>query len=169
MPVTKKRDGANGLALGARGYRCHVFDDPETAWALHQETHLIAWQGQKDSDLLVDRFDARNLLNDRRQFRQLKKRKRRASQDGHLDATGGRNMGTANDTLETKHQQELHRLRFGEYAVEFPRSEDVVVNRFPYHYPDEATSDQTSDDEAFEPPWAVPEHLVVVRSHVTRG
>ena len=40
-------------------------------------------------------------------------------------------MGTQDDIVETK-QQELHRLRFGEYTVEFPPVEEMVVNQFPY-------------------------------------
>ena len=157
-----ERHKTNVVSLGVRGYSCQVFNDPETAWELHTESHLISWRGQKDSDLLVDRFDARNLLDDRRQFRQLKKRKRKGSRDGCLDPSTGAKMGTKDDPVETK-LQELHHLRFGEYTVEFPPVEDVVVNQFPYQYPEDETSDQNCDDEAFEPLWVVPDHLVVVR------
>uniref|UniRef100_A0AAV1UJU1 SURP motif domain-containing protein n=1 Tax=Peronospora matthiolae TaxID=2874970 RepID=A0AAV1UJU1_9STRA len=159
----RERYETNVAALGVRGYSCQVFNDPETAWELHTESHLIPWRGQKDSDLLVDRFDARNLLDERRQFRQLKKRKRKGSRDGCLDPRRGPNVGTQDDPVETE-LRELHRLRFGEYTEEFPPVEDVVVNQFPYQYPEDETSDPTSDEEAFEPLWVVPGHLVVPKT-----
>jgi len=151
--------GRDVLALGARGYSCQVFDEPETAWRLHQETHLIPWRGESASDLRVDRFDARNLLEDRGVFRQLKERKRKESGIGRTEAT----KADGEDAEETE-QQLLHRLRFGDYAVEFPPSEEAFAaeNKFPYQYPEDA-SDEESDGDAFEPLWDVPGHIALVR------
>lgn len=157
--------GGDVLALGVRGYSCQVFDDPEIAWKLHQESHLIAWRGESDSDLRVDRFDARNLLEDRSLFRQLKKRKRRASKDENSNVkTAVQDDGE--DAAETE-QQMLHRLRFGDYAVEFPPSEETLAAeiKFPYQYPEDE-SDQERGSEAFEPLWEVPAHLTLVRCRV---
>ncbi|GMF49197.1 unnamed protein product [Phytophthora fragariaefolia] len=154
--------GGDMIALGVRGYSCQIFDDPETAWKLHKESHLIAWRGESDSDLRVDRFDARNLLDDRSQFRQLKKRKRRASSDGSSEEKGI-DLKNEKESEETE-QQLLHRLRFGDYSVEFTPSEATLAaeNKFPYQYPDDA-SDQESDGEAFEPQWTVPDDITLVR------
>ncbi|KAG6976670.1 hypothetical protein JG688_00001119 [Phytophthora aleatoria] len=149
------------LALGVRGYSCQVFNDPETAWKLHQESHLIPWRGESDGDLRVDRFDARNLLEDRSLFRQLKKRKRGESGDGKPDAKGA----DADAGAEETEQQMLHRLRFEDYAVEFPPSEETFAteNKFPYQYTEDE-SDQESDGEAFEPLWEVPDHLIMPKT-----
>ncbi|CAI5717948.1 unnamed protein product [Peronospora destructor] len=153
----------NVLSLGVRGYSCQVFDDPETAWKLHQELHLIAWRGETDTDLRLDRFDARNLLEDRSLFRQLKKRKRTVFKSRTINTKAGETKERA-DTVETE-QQVLHRLRFGDYAVEFPPSEETfpAENKFPYQYLDDA-SDQEIDGEVFEPLRKVPDHLVVPKT-----
>ncbi|RLN87423.1 hypothetical protein BBJ28_00015974 [Nothophytophthora sp. Chile5] len=161
--------GSNVLALGVRGYACQVFDEPAAAWALHQETHLIPWRGESRDSLRVDRFDARNLLEDKTLFRQLKKKPRTTGNSVSTSATwtgsdaaapastpGG--DGDVRDSEETE-QQMLHRLRFGDYAMEFsPREEAAAENKFPYVYPEDQ-SDEESDGEAFEPLWAVPNHL----------
>ncbi|KAE9038159.1 hypothetical protein PR003_g5917 [Phytophthora rubi] len=155
--------GCDVLALGVRGYSCQVFDDPETAWRLHKESHLIVWRGESDGDLRVDRFDARNLLEDRSLFRQLKKRRRRVSVDGDSDAKAA-DLVNAEESVETE-QQKLHRLRFEDYSVEFPPSEEpfATENKFPYQYSDDG-SDQESDGEAFEPKWVVPDHLILPKT-----
>ncbi|KAL4110890.1 hypothetical protein PRIC1_002575 [Phytophthora ramorum] len=155
--------GGDVLALGVRGYSCQVFDDPQTAWKLHQEAHLIVWRGESDGDLRVDRFDARNLLEDRSLFRQLKKRKRKTSGDADADEEV-EVQDTGEDTAETE-QQLLHRLRFGDYPVEFlPKEETFATeNKFPYQYPED-DSDQESDGEALELPWMVPGHLKVPKT-----
>ncbi|KAG6582825.1 Splicing factor [Phytophthora cinnamomi] len=154
--------GGDVLALGVRGYSCQVFDDPETAWKLHKESHLIAWRGESDGDLRVDRFDARNLLEDRSLFRQLKKRKRRTS-GGDSEAKAGAS-GSGEEGEETE-QQKLHRLRFGDYSVEFPPSEETFAaeNKFAYQYPEDG-DDQESDGEVFEPQWAVPDSIVLPKT-----
>lgn len=153
--------GRDVLALGVRGYSCQVFDDPETAWKLHKESHLIAWRGESDGDLRVDRFDARNLLEDRSLFRQLKKRKRRVSEDPDSEAKGTTSV-EGQESAETE-QQKLHRLRFGDYSVEFPPSEEAIAaeNKFPYQYTEDG-SDQESDGDAFEPECTVPEEIALV-------
>ncbi|KAG1707240.1 hypothetical protein DVH05_026434 [Phytophthora capsici] len=154
--------GGDMLALGVRGYSCQVFDDPETAWKLHNESHLISWRGEADG-LRVDRFDARNLLEDRSSFRQLKKRKREASEDTKSERRPASQEAECN-TEETE-QQMLHRLRFGDYEVEFPPSEETFAteNKFPYAY-SEDESDQESDGEVFEPQWKVPNDLVMPKT-----
>ncbi|GMF28425.1 unnamed protein product [Phytophthora lilii] len=156
--------GGDLLALGARGYSCLLFDDPETAWKLHQETHLIAWRGESDGDLRVDRFDARSLLEDRNSFRQLKKRKRDVSDA--TDAEIKSILAGGEEAVETE-EQILHRLRYGDYAVEFPPSEETfaVENKFPYQY-SELASDEESDGEPFEPSENVPGYLTLVRCFV---
>ena len=155
----------HALSVGVRGYSCQVFDDPETAWKLHQELHLIAWHGGNDTDLRLDRFDARNLLDDRSLFRQLKKRKRTASTRNTLCTSAGRKQD-GKDLVETDQQRLLHRLRFGDYTVAFPPSDETipVANTFHYQYPEDE-SDNETDGEAFEPLWKVPDHLVVVRCY----
>ncbi|RLN49875.1 hypothetical protein BBJ29_003121 [Phytophthora kernoviae] len=153
--------GSNLLALGVRGYACQVFDDPQVAWTLHQETHLIPWREESGGDLRIDRFDARNLLENRSQFRQLKKRKRQATisnGESHTEATADTKEGQT----ETE-QQLLHRLRFGDYAMEFPPTEEPEENKFPYLYPEDE-SDNESDGEAFEPQWTVPDHLTIPKT-----
>ncbi|RLN98813.1 hypothetical protein BBJ28_00001406 [Nothophytophthora sp. Chile5] len=156
--------GSNALALGVRGYACQVFDEPAAAWALHQETHLIPWRGESRDSLRVDRFDARNLLEDKTLFRQLKKKPRTTGNsisksadwtraDVTVPALTPAGDGDVQDSKETE-QQMLHRLRFGDYAMEFsPREEAAAENKFPYTYPEDQ-SDEESDGEAFEPLWA---------------
>ncbi|KAG7380635.1 hypothetical protein PHYPSEUDO_006976 [Phytophthora pseudosyringae] len=155
--------GGDALALGVRGYSCQVFDDPETAWKLHQEAHLIAWRGESGGDLRVDRFDARNLVEDRSLFRQLKKRTRRATEDENAET--GTTVQKPEEDAEEAEQQMLHRLRFGDYAVEFPPPQETFAteNKFPYQYLEDE-SDQESDDEAFEPLWNVPDHLTMPKT-----
>ncbi|ETL83295.1 hypothetical protein L917_16745, partial [Phytophthora nicotianae] len=140
--VDDTSSGGDVLSLGVRGYSCQIFDEPETAWKLHQESHLIPWRGESDGDLRVDRFDARNLLEDRSLFRQLKKRKR--------VEPGGR-------------MPELNVEGAGE--VEFPPSEETFAteNKFPYQYAEDE-SDEESDGEAFDPLWEVPEQLVMPKT-----
>ncbi|CAI5709764.1 unnamed protein product [Peronospora farinosa] len=148
------------FSLGVRGYSCHVFNDPDTAWKLHKELHLIAWRGEHDTDLRLDRFDARNLLEDRSVFRQLKKRKRTP-----IKRTKVRTKTGEKEDEEDTEEQVLHRLRFGDYAVEFPPLDKTfpVANKFPYQYSDDE-SDQEIDGEAFEPLWKVPDHLILPKT-----
>lgn len=119
------------LALGVRGYACQVFSDAPVAWALHKETHLIAWRDES-SNLRVDRFDARNLLDDASAFRRLKRK-----------AAAGQEPSDAERT------HELHRLRYGDYAVLYPEEE-------PNGEAQEETT-EAAHEPAFKPPWPVPE------------
>ncbi|KAF1315973.1 Splicing factor, partial [Globisporangium splendens] len=148
----------SGLQLGIRGYACQVFDDARVAWSLHREQHLIPWR--MASDLRVDRFDARNLLDDKALFRKLKKQPER---DEHSDAAG--------DGAQAKADTErlLHELRYGDYAVEFPKpvvvdedEEATAENKFPYAYPED--HDDDGDESAYSPPWLMPEDMVQPRS-----
>ncbi|ETI36379.1 hypothetical protein F443_17490 [Phytophthora nicotianae P1569] len=159
--VDDTSSGGDVLSLGVRGYSCQIFDEPETAWKLHQESHLIPWRGESDGDLRVDRFDARNLLEDRSLFRQLKKRKR-VEPGGRMPELKVEGAGKGEEETE---QQILHRLRFGDYAVEFPPSEETFAteNKFPYQYAEDE-SDEESDGEAFDPLWEVPEQLVMPKT-----
>uniref|UniRef100_K3WZ41 Suppressor of white apricot N-terminal domain-containing protein n=1 Tax=Globisporangium ultimum (strain ATCC 200006 / CBS 805.95 / DAOM BR144) TaxID=431595 RepID=K3WZ41_GLOUD len=147
-----------GLQLGVRGYACQVFDDARVAWSLHREQHLIPWR--MASDLRVDRFDARNLLDDKALFRKLKTR---PGMKGHSDA--------AADDTRTKAVIEklLHELRYGDYAEEFPKplveeedDEATAENKFPYAYPEDHGDDD--DGSVYIPPWLIPEDLVHPRS-----
>mmetsp|Transcript_21179 Transcript_21179/g.35016 ORF Transcript_21179/g.35016 Transcript_21179/m.35016 type:complete len:152 (-) Transcript_21179:2643-3098(-) len=56
--------------LSVFGYSCRIFRDDETARMIDEEKHLIPWYGQ--SDLLVDRFDVRGLLENRDLFKKRK-------------------------------------------------------------------------------------------------
>lgn len=154
----------SALQLGVRGYACHVFGDARVAWSLHRETHMIPWR--MESDLQVDRFDARNLLDDRALFRQ-RKRPRVASSSSN-------NESSSVSTVVSDVERELHALRYGDYAVEYPPPVEreqppaVVENAFPYAYPedrddgdDESAADY-SDRVAYEPPWVVPAHVLQV-------
>lgn len=155
--------GGDVLTHGVRGYSSQIFDDPEMAWRLHQESHLIPWRGESDGDLRIDRFDIRNLLEDRSLFRQLKKRKRVDPEDRKSERKTAKE--DAGDDTEETEEQLLHRLRYGDYAVEFPPSEETFAteNKFPYQYTDEQ-SDQESDGEAYEPLWEVPDHLIMPKT-----
>lgn len=164
MAESHDADPAGRGTLGVRGYACQIFDDPELTWALHRETHLIAWRGEVNGNLRVDRYDARNLLEDRSQFRQLKKRKRAGSGNGD-DKDDIGNVSTGEEAQETE-KQLLHRLRYGDYSMEFPPTEEdsfSAENKFPYAYPEDE-SDAESDGEAFEPQWAVPKHLTLPKT-----
>lgn len=157
--------GADGgtlseLQLGLRGYACQVFDDARVAWSLHREQHLIPWR--MESDLRVDRFDARNLLDDRALFRRLKKPLQRGDASSSSAAT--------RDST-TSLEKELHALRYADYEVEFPTpvvQETPVENMFPYAYPeDHDDGEEEGGGEAYQPPWIVPEHLTQVCSIIT--
>lgn len=144
---------SSGLQLGVRGYACQVFEDARVAWSLHREQHLIPWR--MESDLRVDRFDARNLLDDKALFRKLKRR------TGKVARGGGDTSATMSDT-----ERLLHTLRYGDYAVEFPppvMEETVVENKFPYAYPEDHDDDEDNGDgSAYQPPWSIPTDMTQV-------
>lgn len=137
------------LQLGVRGYACQVFGDARTAWTLHCERHLIPWR--TSSDLRVDRFDARNLLDDLALFRCLK-RPHAASAAASVTPK------------QRSDDQELRALRYGDYAVEYPpppppEPEVSAENPFAYAYPEDRDDDENGeggDREVYEPPWVVP-------------
>lgn len=58
--------------LSVVGYGCTLFRDDAAALRIDREEHMIPWMG--DSTLIVDRFDARAALDDRRAFVKLKGR-----------------------------------------------------------------------------------------------
>ncbi|GAB9468492.1 Splicing factor [Globisporangium polare] len=151
------------LQLGVRGYACHVFDDARVAWSLHREQHLIPWR--MESDLCVDRFDARNLLDDRALFRRLKKPVQRGNASYSNKFTS--------DAM-TDLERELHALRYADYEVEFPPpvvEETPVENKFPYAYPedhDEEEEEECAGGEAFQPSWVGTEHLTQPKSKKLR-
>lgn len=58
--------------LSVVGYSCTLFRDDAAALRIDREEHMIPWMG--DSTLIVDRFDARAALDDRRAFVKLKGR-----------------------------------------------------------------------------------------------
>lgn len=55
----------------ALGFECKIFHDDAAALAVEEEKHLIPWFG--DTSLMVDRYDVRLLLDDRKLFRTNKK------------------------------------------------------------------------------------------------
>ncbi|TYZ61418.1 hypothetical protein PybrP1_002968 [[Pythium] brassicae (nom. inval.)] len=136
------------LQLGVRGYACQVFDDAHTAWALHCERHLIPWRAA--SDLRLDRFDARNLLDDHALFRRLKRPRAAAS---------------ANSSARSV-DNKLHALRYGDYTVEYPPPpppdpEVAADNPFAYAYPEDRDEDEDDEGggEAYEPLWVIPDGI----------
>lgn len=150
----------SALQLGMRGYACHVFDDARVAWSLHREQHLIPWR--MESDLRVDRFDARNLLDDRALFRRRKKPQQR------VVASNNTSYSNERDGATTDLERELHALRYADYEVEFPPpvvQEVPVENKFPYAYPEDHDDDgdEGAGNEAYQPLWVVPAHLTQVR------
>lgn len=162
MPIDENEAGSgdedaplSALQLGVRGYACRIFDDARVAWALHGERHLIPWRA--GSDLRVDRFDARNLLDDHALFRRLKRPRARTNAIT-TSAAGGEDSSRVSD-------KELHALRYGDYAIEFPpppRPEPKTppANAFAYAYPeDRDDGDDEGNGEAYEPPWVVPESI----------
>lgn len=169
---------ADDWGLEVRGYACEVFDDPPTAWALHQERHLIPWHGE-DRGLLVDRYDARNLLDDHTQFRQLKKRKRERGEGG--DGSGGEQGGDDGEGGRSPRSEELYQLRYGDDSEEFEGEEQAATNaenRFPYAYPEDNEDEdkeeggvrsvvdgdeEETDGEPFTAPFSVPSSVQVVR------
>ncbi|KAG2176129.1 hypothetical protein INT43_005362, partial [Umbelopsis isabellina] len=46
------------------GYEAHIFNDNPTAKKIENGKFLIPWQGVKKDPILLDRYDARNLLDD---------------------------------------------------------------------------------------------------------
>lgn len=128
------------LALGVRGYACQVFSDAPVAWALHKETHLISWRDER-SGLRVDRFDARNLLDDASAFRRLKREPRRAA------------AACDEPARDAEHEQELHRLRYGDYAVLYPVEELHEEDQ------EEAETTEAAQEAIFAPLWPVPETI----------
>jgi hypothetical protein len=72
------------LALGVRGYACELFRDDQLARWLHDEGHLIPWMGR--DELLVDRYDARLLVEEAGVFRKLKSFARGAVDPPDLEA-----------------------------------------------------------------------------------
>jgi hypothetical protein len=138
---------------------CCLFRDDDMAWFLHQEKHLIAFNG--DTDILLDRYDARNLLSDRRQFRQLKKKK-----------------PLTDDEMEIK--EKIDALRFRDYYhIEHASDDDDdddddreeprtissrIQPQFAYDYSNEveAASKRLVNDRAFVPTFFVPEDIEMV-------
>ena len=90
-----------GESLAVRGYE-HVVvrDDRVSSW-LHAESHLVPWMGQES--LLVDRYDARLLLEDANAFKKLKLfaveagelASRTAHEEAQLDAERYRDLPSA--------------------------------------------------------------------------
>eukprot|EP00960_Hanusia_phi_P070453 767312-Hanusia_phi.AAC.3 len=54
--------------LGLYARSCDIYDDPQTALRLEKEEHLLLWMENKEENLLIDRYDARLLLEDRNMF-----------------------------------------------------------------------------------------------------
>ena len=62
------------LDLTLYGRPMRIFKDDQLASVLHTEAHMQPWRG--DQAILVDRFDGRNLLDDKRLFMRKKFRER---------------------------------------------------------------------------------------------
>lgn len=57
-------------ALVVVGYESKMFRDPETAAAVNEGKFLVPWMG--DKTLMIDRYDVRLLLDDRKLFKKVK-------------------------------------------------------------------------------------------------
>ncbi|KAF0685700.1 Aste57867_22447 [Aphanomyces stellatus] len=139
--VSANDDGVNQSQL------CTIFIDDDTAWNLHQEKHLISFNG--DTDLRLDRFDARNLLTDRTHFRQLKKKAVPTDAEVAVKAT-------------------LDAIRYRDYypkEVNSPEEDDVEErvepNRFPFDYAGETAAAQVrhANDRPFRASFSIPSPL----------
>eukprot|EP00050_Salpingoeca_kvevrii_P003199 m.218663 g.218663 ORF g.218663 m.218663 type:complete len:451 (+) comp10788_c10_seq2:2128-3480(+) len=58
------------VSLEVAGFSCSLVEDVVLALEVNSEARLVAWQG--DQSLLMDRFDARLLLDDVNEFKKLK-------------------------------------------------------------------------------------------------
>ena len=59
-------------ALVVVGYESKMFRDPETAAAVNEGKFLVPWMG--DKSLMIDRYDVRLLLDDRKEFKKVKEK-----------------------------------------------------------------------------------------------
>jgi hypothetical protein len=66
-------------ALVVIGYESKMFRDPETAAAVNEGKFLVPWMG--DKSLMIDRYDVRLLLDDRKAFKKVKGKTRSISKE----------------------------------------------------------------------------------------
>lgn len=80
----KEEEEEKELALLAVvGYGSKLFRDDETSKAVNDGKFLVPWMG--DAKLMIDRYDVRALLDDRKLFKKLKNRAARGSSKGELE------------------------------------------------------------------------------------
>ncbi|KAJ3077851.1 hypothetical protein HK102_004920, partial [Quaeritorhiza haematococci] len=54
------------------GYSSRIFRDDETAASIEEGAFLLPWHGETENPIMLDRYDVRNLLDDRRLFQKMK-------------------------------------------------------------------------------------------------
>jgi len=95
------------------GYECKLFRDDEVAKNVNSSssTFLIPWQG--DSSLIIDRFDVRNLLFDRKKFQKqatiIKMKKEDLELEALCDEERYKDINGPNILLMTPEERETYR------------------------------------------------------------
>jgi hypothetical protein len=70
----KEEEEKEKALLAVVGYECKLFRDDETAAAVNGGRFLVPWMG--DESLMIDRYDVRALLDDRKLFKKTKGKQR---------------------------------------------------------------------------------------------
>ncbi|RHZ47077.1 hypothetical protein Glove_593g8 [Diversispora epigaea] len=70
-PRKKQRTNSQEYDLLVFGYEAKTFRDDDMSKKVNDGELLISWRGETENKILLDRYDVRNLLDEREQFRKV--------------------------------------------------------------------------------------------------
>eukprot|EP00741_Cyanophora_paradoxa_P004267 tig00000789_g4142.t1 len=143
------------LALEVVGYGSRIFRDDETAAYLHEERHLLRWNGEED--LMLDRYDVRNLLSDSLGFAKMKSRRaykpsaEEEALEAQLDEERYRDIDPEALEAERIEQEELEGLEEAEKKRRALKDENAF-HAIGFSYEDGDAAGEEAQEQAPGPP-----------------
>ncbi|CAG8480650.1 9761_t:CDS:2 [Acaulospora colombiana] len=131
------------------GYEVKTFRDDEMSKKVDDGNFLISWRGETENKILLDRYDVRNLLDDREQFKKvsytMSRRNEDIEQEKIIDEERWKDLDSESEDLFEMSEEERD-----VYIEEKREKRTVGENKgYSYHY-QYAEESQSHDDEAEE-------------------
>ncbi|CAG8735931.1 7812_t:CDS:2, partial [Acaulospora morrowiae] len=130
------------------GYEVKTFRDDEMSKKVDEGNLLISWRGETENRILLDRYDVRNLLDDREQFKKasytMSRRNEDIEQEKIIDEERWRDLDSESEDLFEMSEEERD-----EYIEEKKEKRTTDENKgYNYHY--QYTEESQSYDETEE-------------------
>ncbi|CAG8434407.1 1371_t:CDS:2 [Diversispora eburnea] len=135
-PRKKQRTNSQEYDLLVFGYEAKTFRDDDMSKKVNDGELLISWRGETENKILLDRYDVRNLLDEREQFRKvsytMSKKNEEIEQEKIIDEERWKDLDSEAEDLFEMSEEE--RYEFIEEKKKRKREKDENEENEGYSY-----------------------------------